>query len=64
MKKQKLFPTDIGTLVNTFLFQHFENILDYNFTANVELEFDEIAEGKMVWNQMISDFYFPISQPD
>lgn len=58
-EKAKLFPTDIGTLVNTFLFQHFKNILDYNFTANVELEFDEIAEGKMVWNQMISDFYFP-----
>lgn len=58
-EKSKLFPTDIGTLVNSFLFQHFQNILDYNFTANVELEFDEIAEGKMVWNKMIGDFYHP-----
>ncbi len=58
-EKSKLFPTDIGTLVNTFLMQHFQNILDFNFTANVELEFDEIAEGKIVWNQMISEFYFP-----
>jgi DNA topoisomerase-1 len=58
-EKSKLFPTDIGTLVNSFLMQHFQNILDYNFTANVEEEFDEIAEGKTVWNQMISDFYFP-----
>jgi DNA topoisomerase-1 len=58
-EKSKLFPTDIGTLVNSFLVQHFNNILDYNFTANVEEEFDEIAEGRMVWNQMISEFYFP-----
>ena len=58
-EKSKLFPTDIGTLVNNFLVQHFNNILDYNFTANVEEEFDEIAEGKMVWNQMIKEFYFP-----
>ena len=58
-EKAKLFPTDIGNLVNSFLMQHFENILDYNFTATVEEEFDEIAEGKLVWNQMIRDFYFP-----
>ncbi len=58
-EKAKLFPTDIGNLVNSFLVQHFTNILDYNFTASVEEEFDEIAEGKLVWNQMISDFYFP-----
>lgn len=58
-EKAKLFPTDIGNLVNSFLIQHFENILDYNFTANVEEEFDEIAEGKLVWNQMIKEFYFP-----
>ena len=58
-EKSKLFPTDIGNLVNNFLVQYFDNILDYNFTANVEEEFDEIAQGKMVWNQMISDFYFP-----
>lgn len=58
-EKAKLFPTDIGNLVNSFLVQHFTNILDYNFTATVEEEFDEIAEGKIVWNQMIRDFYFP-----
>ncbi len=58
-EKSKLFPTDIGTLVNSFLVQHFNNILDYNFTASVEEEFDEIAEGRMVWNQMIKEFYFP-----
>jgi DNA topoisomerase I len=58
-EKAKLFPTDIGTVVNNFLVQHFENILDYNFTAYVEGEFDEIAEGKLVWNKMIRDFYDP-----
>ncbi|MBK6965683.1 MAG: type I DNA topoisomerase [Bacteroidales bacterium] len=58
-EKSKLFPTDIGGLVNTFLVQNFENILDYNFTANVEKEFDEIAQGQKVWNQMIREFYFP-----
>jgi len=56
-EKAKLFPTDIGTLVNNFLLQNFENILDYNFTASVEKEFDEIAEGKRVWNEMIKEFY-------
>ena len=58
-EKAKLFPTDIGNLVNSFLMQHFNNILDYNFTANVEEEFDEIAEGKLIWNEMIKEFYFP-----
>jgi DNA topoisomerase-1 len=58
-EKSKLFPTDIGTLVNSFLVQHFNNILDYNFTASVEEEFDIIAEGKMVWNEMIREFYHP-----
>lgn len=60
-EKAKLFPTDIGTLVNTFLIQNFENILDYNFTANVEKEFDEIAQGQKVWNQMIREFYHPFA---
>jgi len=45
--------------VNTFLIQYFENIVDYNFTANVELEFDEIAQGQKVWNQMLKEFYGP-----
>ena len=58
-EKSKLFPTDIGGLVNSFLMQYFDNILDYNFTANVEEEFDEIAQGKVVWNEMIREFYFP-----
>ena len=55
----KLFPTDIGILVNRFLLQFFEDILDYNFTASVEKEFDEIAEGKKAWNKMIKSFYGP-----
>ena len=57
--KSKLFPTDIGSLVTKFLSQHFVNIMDYNFTASVEKEFDEIAEGKKEWNQMIKEFYGP-----
>ena len=61
-EKSKLFPTDIGSLVNSFLMQHFSNILDYNFTADVEEEFDEIAEGKLVWNKMIREFYTPFHQ--
>jgi DNA topoisomerase-1 len=50
-------PTDIGILVNKFLMQYFESIIDYNFTANVEKEFDKIEEGKCEWNAMIKDFY-------
>ena len=56
-EKGKLLPTDIGVLVNKFLTQYFESIIDYNFTANVEKEFDKIAEGKCQWNAMIKDFY-------
>lgn len=58
-EKAKLFPTDIGTVVNEFLVQFFDDILEYNFTASVEKEFDDISEGKKVWNQMIKDFYGP-----
>jgi len=58
-EKSKLFPTDIGLLVNDFLVENFKNILDYNFTANVEKEFDKIAEGKMEWTTMIGNFYPP-----
>lgn len=58
-EKAKLFPTDIGTLVNKFLLTHFESIIDYNFTANVEKEFDEIADGNKEWNVMIKAFYKP-----
>ena len=56
-EKGKLVPTDIGVLVNRFLLQYFEHIIDYNFTANVEKEFDKIAEGECKWNAMINDFY-------
>ena len=56
-EKGKLLPTDVGILVNKFLLQYFESIIDYNFTANVEKEFDKIAEGKRQWNAMIKDFY-------
>ena len=56
-EKGKLLPTDIGVLVNKFLTQYFESIVDYNFTANVEKEFDKIAEGERQWNAMIKEFY-------
>ena len=56
-EKGKLMPTDIGVLVNKFLLQYFESIIDYNFTANVEKEFDQIEEGQREWNAMIRDFY-------
>lgn len=56
-EKAKLFPTDIGGLVNGFLVDYFSNILDYNFTASIEKEFDKIADGEMEWTQMISRFY-------
>ncbi|MBK7172022.1 MAG: type I DNA topoisomerase [Bacteroidales bacterium] len=58
-EKNKLFPTDVGELVTRFLLQYFTDIMDYNFTANVEKEFDEIAEGLKKWNSIISDFYGP-----
>ncbi len=58
-EKNKLFPTDIGGLVNEFLVRHFDNIMDYKFTATVEQEFDEIAKGDRVWQDMISEFYDP-----
>lgn len=56
-EKGKLVPTDVGVLVNRFLTQYFDIIVDYNFTANVEKEFDKIAEGECKWNSMIADFY-------
>ena len=55
--KGKLLPTDIGLVVNDFLLEHFPNVLDYNFTANVEQEFDTIADGKEQWTDMLKDFY-------
>jgi DNA topoisomerase-1 len=58
-EKGKLFPTDIGTVVNNFLEQYFKDIMNYNFTASVEEEFDIIAEGRLEWTQMIEKFYKP-----
>ena len=55
--KGKLVPTDIGTIVTDFLVKNFENILDYNFTAKVEQDFDEIAEGNVNWTKMMQEFY-------
>jgi DNA topoisomerase-1 len=55
--KGKLVPTDIGMIVTEFLVKHFESILDYNFTAKVEDKFDDIAEGKEDWREMMKDFY-------
>jgi DNA topoisomerase-1 len=57
--RNKLSPTDIGMVVTDFLVEHFGRILDYNFTAKVEAEFDEIAEGLKVWTEMIQTFYDP-----
>ncbi|KAA6329436.1 DNA topoisomerase 1 [termite gut metagenome] len=56
-EKAKLFPTDIGIVVNDFLTAYFPNILDYNFTANVEKEFDDVAEGEKQWTTLMKDFY-------
>jgi DNA topoisomerase-1 len=55
--KGKLIPTDVGMVVNDFLVQHFSNILDYNFTAKVEQDFDDIAEGNEKWTEMMNEFY-------
>ena len=55
--KGKLIPTDTGLVVNDFLMEYFPEIMDYNFTANVEKEFDEVAEGKKNWTLMLSKFY-------
>ena len=57
VEKGRLMPTDIGVVVNDFLMQNFPEIMDYNFTANVEKEFDQVAEGQTDWKQMIQDFY-------
>ena len=61
-EKNKLFPTDIGILVNDFLVENFGKIIDFNFTANVEQQFDEIAQGGKEWKKMISSFYTPFHE--
>ena len=61
-EKNKLFPTDLGLVVTDFLNQHFDQVMDYGFTAEIEKEFDEIAEGRMKWNKMVGDFYKPFHE--
>ncbi len=58
-EKSKLFPTDLGMVVTDFLKLHFTQVMDYGFTAGIEQEFDEIAEGRTKWSRMIDDFYKP-----
>jgi DNA topoisomerase-1 len=58
-EKSKLFPTDLGMVVTDFLKMYFDDIMDYGFTARIEGEFDEVAQGKIKWNSMINDFYNP-----
>jgi DNA topoisomerase-1 len=61
-EKAKLFPTDLGLVVTDFLNKYFDDIMDYGFTARIEEEFDEVAEGKLKWNEMIDDFYIPFKK--
>ena len=61
-EKSKLFPSDLGLVVTDFLKQYFDDIMDYGFTARIEEEFDEVAEGKMKWNKMLEDFYNPFKK--
>jgi DNA topoisomerase-1 len=58
-EKKKMFPSDIGMIVTDFLVEHFNKVMDYGFTAKVEEQFDEIAEGQKKWNKMIEEFYNP-----
>ena len=59
VEKNKLFPTDIAMVVTDFLLEHFAEVMSYDFTANVETQFDEIALGKLKWQEVIKDFYTP-----
>ncbi len=61
-EKSKLFPTDLGMVVTDFLKQHFNKVMDFGFTAKIEQEFDEIAEGRMKWSNMIDGFYKPFHE--
>lgn len=61
-ERSKLFPTDLGMVVTDFLREHFQKVMDYGFTAKIEEEFDEIADGKKVWNKMIDSFYHPFHE--
>ena len=61
-EKSKLFPTDLGAVVTDFLIQHFDQVLDYGFTAKIENEFDSIADGNEDWGKMLKDFYAPFKK--
>jgi DNA topoisomerase I (EC 5.99.1.2) len=61
-EKAKMFPTDLGCVVTDFLKQHFTQVMDYTFTAEIENEFDEIAKGKKEWSRMLANFYTPFHQ--
>ncbi|HEX9508892.1 MAG TPA: type I DNA topoisomerase [Puia sp.] len=61
-EKSKLFPTDLGLVVTDFLKMYFDDIMDYNFTARIEEEFDEVANGNLKWSKMIDDFYNPFKK--
>ena len=61
-EKSKLFPTDLGLLVTDFLVQHFDDVMDYGFTAKIESDFDEIALGRKQWNKMLDGFYVPFKK--
>lgn len=61
-EKNKMFPTDLGIVVTDFLREHFHKVMDYDFTAKIEAEFDNIAEGRQLWNKMIDDFYLPFHE--
>jgi DNA topoisomerase-1 len=61
-ERAKLFPTDLGMVVTDFLAEHFKRVMDYNFTARIEEEFDEIANGKQEYSQMLSEFYTPFHE--
>ncbi len=61
-EKKKLFPTDLGIIITDYLLKNFPEVMDYNFTATVEEEFDSIATGKTVWYEMIGEFYSPFKK--
>jgi DNA topoisomerase-1 len=61
-EKSKLFPTDLGLVVTDFLNQYFKDVMDYGFTAKIEGEFDEVANGNIKWSEMIDDFYHPFKK--
>lgn len=61
-EKSKLFPTDLGLVVTDFLKQYFDAIMDYGFTAKIEKEFDDVADGKLQWNDMLEEFYGPFKK--